>query len=74
MGLRFTRVRGLKKNLINASIIFACHNLKKMALWKSKKDQNITKISKNIKLWFNYVKLFKNKSKYLFKIPTLSTN
>ena len=61
MGLRFTRVRGLEKNLINASIIFACHNLKKMALWKSKKGQNIAKISKNIKHWVNYGKLFKIK-------------
>lgn len=44
MCLRFTRVKGLKKNQINATMIFACHNLKKMALWKSKpskkKDNN----------------------------------
>ncbi len=30
-GLRFTRVRGLLKNEQNALMIFACHNLKKMA-------------------------------------------
>ena len=35
-GLRFTRVRGLKKNSQNATMIFACHNLKKMALWRWK--------------------------------------
>ena len=36
MCLRFTRVKGLKKNQMNATMIFACHNLKKMALWRSK--------------------------------------
>lgn len=35
-GLRFTRLRGLKKNQHNAWLIFACHNLKKMAIWKRK--------------------------------------
>lgn len=32
-GLRFTRLKGLKKNQQNAWLIFACHNLKKMAIW-----------------------------------------
>ncbi len=32
-GLRYTRLRGLKKNQHQALIIFACHNLKKMGLW-----------------------------------------
>lgn len=32
-GLRFTRLRGIKKNQNNAWLIFACHNLKKMAIW-----------------------------------------
>ena len=32
--LRFTRVRGLLKNGQNATLIFACHNLKKMANWR----------------------------------------
>ena len=36
-GLRFTRVRGLLKNEQNATMIFACHNLKKMANWRWKK-------------------------------------
>ena len=35
-GLRFTRVRGLQKNKDNATMIFACHNLKKMATWRWK--------------------------------------
>lgn len=34
--LRFTRLRGLKKNQHDALMIFACHNLKKMANWKWK--------------------------------------
>ena len=39
-GLRFTRVRGLLKNEQNATMIFACHNLKKMAIWRWKKSPN----------------------------------
>lgn len=39
-GLRFTRVRGLVKNSQNATMIFACHNLKKMALWKWEDTKN----------------------------------
>ena len=39
-GLRFTRVRGLVKNSQNATMIFACHNLKKMALWRWKDTSN----------------------------------
>ena len=35
--LRYTRLRGLKKNQHQALIIFACHNLKKMGLWDWKK-------------------------------------
>lgn len=32
--LRYTRVRGLKKNQFQATMLFACHNLLKMARWK----------------------------------------
>ncbi len=39
-GLRFTRVRGLLKNEQNATMIFACHNLKKMAIWRWKKSSD----------------------------------
>lgn len=35
-GLRFTRLKDLKKNQQNAWLIFACHNLKKMSLWRGK--------------------------------------
>lgn len=35
-GLRYTRVRGLKKNSHQAAIIFSCHNLKRMGLWRWK--------------------------------------
>lgn len=35
-GLRYTRLRGLKKNQHNAWLIFSCHNLKRMAIWSSK--------------------------------------
>lgn len=39
--LRFTRLRGLKKNSHGATMIFACHNLQKMAkwMWNYKKKQ-----------------------------------
>ena len=46
-GLRFTRVRGLEKNTKQALLIFACHNLKKMAIWKSNKKKNKGNIVKN---------------------------
>ena len=39
-GLRFSRVRGVLKNEQNATMIFACHNLKKMAIWRWKKSPN----------------------------------
>ena len=34
--LRYTRVRGLKKNRHVGSIIFTCHNLERLARWKWK--------------------------------------
>ena len=34
--LRYTRLRGLKKNSHQAAIIFASHNLKKLSLWRNK--------------------------------------
>lgn len=40
-GLRFTRLKGLKKNQHNAWLIFACHNLKKMALWHANSCEQI---------------------------------
>ena len=44
-GLRFTRVRGLQKNAHNATMIFACYNLKKMSNWKWKQAPNNSVIS-----------------------------
>ena len=44
-GLRFTRVRGLLKNEQNVTMIFTCHNLKKMANWRWKKHPNSTIIT-----------------------------
>ena len=35
-GMRYTRLKGLKKNQHQALMIFACHNLKRMALWSWK--------------------------------------
>ena len=45
--LRYTRLRGLKKNRHQALVIFACHNLKKMGLaeWKRKKRERTDKTS-----------------------------
>lgn len=37
--LRYTRLRGLKKNNHQAVIIFAVHNLKKLSLWRSKNKE-----------------------------------
>lgn len=56
MGLRYTRICGLEKNRCNSSMIFACHNLKKMALWKNKKKDN-SKNSPSISLKIiNFIK------------------
>ena len=70
MGLRFTRVRGLQKNSHNSTIIFACHNLKKMALWswkyKENTNQNSTLIDSIIKKIVNNLKFFKLKVISLF--------
>lgn len=73
MGLRFTRVKGIEKNRRNASIIFTCHNLKKMALWKAKyKKKESNSDSLLIKI---IIFLEKAKEKAVFKLlnTTLST-
>ena len=44
-GLRFTRLKGLKKNQQNAWLIFACHNLKKISLWRGKYRRKPSKSS-----------------------------
>lgn len=73
MGLRFTRVRGLKKNRCNASMIFACHNLKKMALWKRKYDKKDSKTSPISSIVNKIYLFFKKKTKQLINLVTLST-
>lgn len=47
MGLRYTRLRGLQKNTEQALLIFSMHNLKKLALWKTKKRESQRKGSRN---------------------------
>lgn len=79
-GLRFTRVRGLRKNEINATMIFACHNLKKMALWNWKiKEKYKNKSSNNSHISFikhkfsSFIKYFIKKVTYHLRYITLST-
>jgi Transposase and inactivated derivatives len=63
-GLRFTRLRGLKKNQNNGWLIFGCYNLKKMGIWAAKHGSNahleaniikkvIKKLNKLKNGWFN---------------------
>ncbi len=72
-GLRFTRVRGLLKNEQNSTMIFACHNLKKMANWRWKshpKKAIISLIFSKLTIFFQNMK----KRDILFlNIPLLST-
>ena len=44
--LRYTRIRGLKKNSHQAAIIFSVHNLKKISLWRSKNKDYYDHIDK----------------------------
>lgn len=69
-GLRFTRVRGLEKNSNQALLIFACHNLKKMAIWKANKDKNTNNFIKN-NLKIIFLKLINIIKRALFKNNTL---
>ena len=72
-GLRFTRVRGLEKNSNQALLIFACHNLKKMALWRYKSKNNTTLNNVILTKIINFVKYYKEKAIYIFRYTTLST-
>ena len=65
-GLRFTRLRGLKKNSQNATMIFACHNLKKMANWRWKSHPNIDYISYKFIKIIKFINIFKQKEIYSF--------
>ncbi len=53
-GLRYTRVRGLEKNSNQALLIFACHNLKKMGLWRWKYTHNIVENSNILVSIYNF--------------------
>ena len=68
--LRYTRLRGLKKNQHQSLMIFACHNLKRMSKWRWKSISKTTRYYvKNI-----IISYFKEKEKrYLFISTTLST-
>ena len=72
-GLRFTRVRGLKKNEQNATLIFACHNLKKMANWRWKSHPNQAVLANIFKNILRFLQIANKKRYTLFQYITLST-
>lgn len=65
-GLRFTRVRGLLKNEQNTTMIFACHNLKKMANWRWKKHQKSANLAPILEQIINIIKILLKKVVYSF--------
>ena len=73
-GLRFTRLRGLEKNSNQVLLIFACHNLKKMGLWKWKTRKKASKNAHYLSIIRKLLKIFQKKAVYFFKYTTLSTN
>lgn len=75
-GLRYTRVRGLEKNSNQALLIFACHNLKKMSLWRYKKQKKMEEIKRKVINYYESLNnLLKNIKKEISfkKLTTLST-
>lgn len=79
-GLRFTRIRGREKNENQVLLIFACHNLKKMALWKWDtriKKKNIPQKRHIIRIIFQpiptFLSFFMKKVISFFHLTTLST-
>lgn len=65
MGLRYTRYRGLQKSDQYSTLIFACHNLKKMALWRSKSIKNNKNKDKKLRLlqlFSHFSNFFKQKA------------
>ena len=71
--LRYTRFRGLKKNSHNATMIFACHNLKKMARWMWKSGLRRPLNTINFSKLFQIVKYFIKKASSFYFELTLST-
>ena len=71
--LRYTRLCGLRKNSHNATMIFACHNLKKMARWMWKSGLHRPLNTINFPKLFQVIKFFiKKVSSFYFEL-TLST-
>ena len=68
--LRFTRIRGLLKNEQNTTMIFAYHNLKKMANWRWKISPNKSLIKKIIG---KFLKFQKKRSTFFLEHTILST-
>ena len=66
--LRFTRLRGLKKNQHQALMIFACHNLKKMGLWDWKKREILSVSPAISSLLCKFAHLFSQNEKPIFQI------
>lgn len=73
-GLRYTRLRGIKKNQHQALIIFGCHNLKKMASWRWKYTTSSSANPFNFKFYKKFILDFKQKVILLLESTTLSTN
>ena len=72
--LRFTRVRGLLKNEQNTTMIFACHNLKKMANWRWKYRVGNSLYFSIFKKTLDFIEKYtKKRSTLLVKRTTLST-
>lgn len=65
-GLRYTRVRGLLKNEQKSTMIFACHNLKKIANWRWKPHPNSSLILAFFIKFVNFLKITNKKEAYLF--------
>ena len=72
-GMRFTRLRGLEKNSNQALLIFACHNLKKMGIWRWKYTKNTTQKSTYFSSFRKILIFFERKAVYFSKYTTLST-
>lgn len=68
--LRYTRLRGLKKNQHQALMIFACHNLKRMARWRWNRQSK--SLLERLEFVF-FHNLLENKKRYSLKSTTLST-
>lgn len=72
-GLRFSRVRGLEKNSNQALLIFACHNLKKMAIWNDKNSKKEAEICLSTSIFRKILLNFQNKRALFKNNPLLST-